>query len=61
MAQTPWRKSSFSGGSGTSCVEVAWSDLHIAREAVLVRDSKNPAGPMLALPSSAWRGLLSSR
>ncbi|GAA2991481.1 DUF397 domain-containing protein [Actinokineospora diospyrosa] len=60
MAQTPWRKSSFSGGSGTDCVEVAWSADRPAGDDVLVRDSKNPAGPMLTLPSSAWRGLLSS-
>ena len=33
-----WRKSSFSGGDG-QCVEVA--------HAGAVRDSKNPAGPVL--------------
>lgn len=35
-----WRKSSFSGGSG-DCVELANTGL--------VRDSKNPAGPALAV------------
>ncbi|WP_285608537.1 DUF397 domain-containing protein [Actinokineospora globicatena] len=61
MARTSWRKSTYSGGSGTSCVEVAWSEPRPASDGVFVRDSKNPAGPMLTLPASAWRGLLSSR
>ncbi|WP_239573477.1 DUF397 domain-containing protein [Actinokineospora baliensis] len=49
----PWRKSSFSGGSGSSCVEAAWSGPR-----VLVRDSKNPAGPVLTLPVTAWLPLV---
>lgn len=40
-AYTTWRKSSFSGSNGGSCVEVANS-------LGAVRDSKNPAGPVLA-------------
>ena len=43
-----WRKSSASGASG--CVEVAFVD-----GAVLVRDSKNPSGPVLQVAPSAWR------
>jgi hypothetical protein len=27
---------------------------------VLVRDSKNPAGPILAVPTGAWRQLLAA-
>jgi hypothetical protein len=38
-----WRKSSFSG-TATDCVEVAWPSSRMA-----VRDSKNPAGPVLLL------------
>jgi hypothetical protein len=38
-----WRKSSFSA-SETDCVEVAWPAGGAA-----VRDSKNPAGPVLLL------------
>ena len=34
-----WRKSSYSAGNGGDCVEVAYVGA--------VRDSKNPAGPML--------------
>ncbi len=35
-----WRKSSFSGGGNNACVE-------LASTLVAVRDSKNPAGPVL--------------
>ena len=49
-----WRTSSYSG-SGADCVEVA-----PAAERVLVRDSKDPHGPALAVPLSAWRTFLST-
>lgn len=42
-----WRKSSYSGGEN-ECVEVARTD---ARG--LIRDSKNPDGPRLAVPDLA--------
>ncbi|MBP0458752.1 DUF397 domain-containing protein [Streptomyces montanisoli] len=48
-ATASWRKSSYSNGAGGDCVEVA--DLP---EVVPVRDSKNPAGPALLIPNSAW-------
>ena len=49
--QGGWRKSSYSGGSGTgNCVEVAFED-----KAVGVRDSKNTGGPTLAFSPTAWR------
>jgi hypothetical protein len=51
-----WRKSSFSGGSGSgddSCVEVALID-----NATALRDSKNTDGPVLTVPVTAWRALL---
>ncbi|MFK4222939.1 DUF397 domain-containing protein [Streptomyces sp. NPDC019890] len=44
-----WVKSSYSGGSGTECVEVAASAIDIA-----VRDSKDPHGPRIALRSPTW-------
>lgn len=50
-----WQKSSFSGIEG-NCVEVALGSV-----GVLVRDSKYPAGPVLALPVGAWRDLISAR
>jgi hypothetical protein len=45
-----WRKSSYSGGNGGSCVEVA--GLSDGRYAV--RDSKNPAGPVLRFDAAEW-------
>jgi hypothetical protein len=50
-----WFKSSYSGGSGTECVEVA--DL---RTAVGVRDSKRPQGPHIAVQHCAWDGFIAS-
>jgi len=44
-----WRTSSYSGTNG-NCVQVA-----PAPNRVLVRDSKNPEGLVLALPPTAWR------
>ncbi|HWR47053.1 MAG TPA: DUF397 domain-containing protein [Pseudonocardiaceae bacterium] len=52
--QVGWRKSSYSGGSG-GCVQVA-----PAPDRVLVRDSKDPDGPALAVPPSAWRTFLTT-
>jgi Domain of unknown function (DUF397) len=40
-----WRKSSYSGGNGGQCVEVAANLPGI----VAVRDSKDPDGPALAV------------
>lgn len=44
-----WFKSSYSGGSGTECVEVA--DL---RTAVGVRDSKRPYGLHITVQRNTW-------
>ncbi|MFF2619465.1 DUF397 domain-containing protein [Kitasatospora sp. NPDC058046] len=46
-----WRKSSYSGGNGGNCIEVAPGFLP---GAVPVRDSKDPHGPALVFPSAAW-------
>ncbi|WP_130799152.1 DUF397 domain-containing protein [Streptomyces otsuchiensis] len=46
-----WFTSSYSG-SGGQCIEVA-ADL-VSVGAVPVRDSKNPAGPALAVPAGAF-------
>ncbi|WP_026249020.1 DUF397 domain-containing protein [Streptomyces sp. LaPpAH-108] len=45
-----WRKSTYSGGSGGDCLEVA--DAHPAL--IPVRDSKSPLGPKLAFQPGAW-------
>ncbi len=44
-----WFKSSYSSGSGDSCVEVAG-----APGTVHVRDSKVEAGPQLGIKALAW-------
>ncbi|WP_280437163.1 DUF397 domain-containing protein [Nocardia carnea] len=49
MAPARWFKSSHSDSTG-ECVEVAWlNDTTIG-----VRDSKNPAGPVLVFAPSEW-------
>ncbi|MFE7623187.1 DUF397 domain-containing protein [Streptomyces sp. NPDC057509] len=53
--QLTWVKSSYSDSSnGSECVEVA-----AAPRAVLVRDSKNTQGPVLAFEPRAWAGFTS--
>ncbi|MET8947650.1 DUF397 domain-containing protein [Streptomyces sp. NPDC004542] len=48
-----WFKSSYSGGSGTECVECA----RVA-DGTLVRDSKRPNGPVLPVRDQAWRSFI---
>jgi Domain of unknown function (DUF397). len=54
-SQLTWRKSSRSGGNGGMCVEVAELPGGVA-----IRDSKDPAGPMLRVSSAEWRDFLAS-
>lgn len=49
MSDVEWHKSSFSGGQGGQCVEVA--DLPSGK---LVRDSKRPDGSVLRFTAGAW-------
>ncbi|WHT21035.1 DUF397 domain-containing protein [Crossiella sp. CA-258035] len=49
LRQFNYRKSSYSGGNGGECVEVALPG-HLAA----VRDSKNLEGPILAFTPGAW-------
>ncbi|MGW6415428.1 DUF397 domain-containing protein [Streptomyces sp. NPDC055055] len=68
-----WFKSSYSSGSGDNCVEVALSwhkssyssggdgdcvEIAACPSTVHVRDSKNPAGPQLALAPATWTEFL---
>ena len=56
MSQTPdlttavWRKSSYSDGGGTNCLEIADN----CPGTVPVRDSKVPNGPILVFGTSPW-------
>jgi hypothetical protein len=45
-----WRKSSYSSGNGGNCVEAA-----SLVTGLLVRDSKDPDGPALAIAPQAWK------
>lgn len=49
-----WRKSTYSTGDGGECIEVA-----DGFEGVMpVRDSKDPAGPVLVFPAAAWQSFV---
>ena len=50
MPGTGWRKSSYSGQNG-DCIEAG----DYAGTMILIRDSKDPDGPVLAVPPPAWR------
>lgn len=50
LSRARWRKSSFSGGGGSNCVEVTG-----AGQAIAVRDSKDAVGPVLVFGQGAWR------
>ncbi|MFC7305310.1 DUF397 domain-containing protein [Streptomyces monticola] len=51
-----WRKSSFSGNEGGSCVEIL--DDH--PKGVPVRDSKTPHGPALLFPAASWSSFVTA-
>ncbi|MGH3780842.1 MAG: DUF397 domain-containing protein [Pseudonocardiaceae bacterium] len=66
-----WHKSSYSTDNG-ACVEIGWRtsshstnngdcvEVAPAPDRVLVRDSKDPAGPALAFPPPAWQAFLTT-
>ncbi|MFG2945519.1 DUF397 domain-containing protein [Streptomyces adustus] len=45
-----WFTSSYSNGAGGECVECA-----LTESGTVVRDSKDPEGPAMAVSSGAWR------
>lgn len=49
-----WRKSSYSGSDGGSCVEVATN----LRDVALMRDSKDCNGLVLAFTSAEWHDFI---
>jgi hypothetical protein len=51
LSRAVWAKSSYSGGNGGQCVEVAANLDGI----VAVRDSKDPHGPALIFTPGEWR------
>jgi Domain of unknown function (DUF397). len=54
LSKATWRKSTYSGGNGGECVEVATNLPGV----VAVRDSKNPNGPILTFTPDQWRTFL---
>lgn len=55
MTEGGWRKSSFSSGGETDCVEVA-----LTADRARVRDSKNASGPVLAVDAGTWTVFVAS-
>jgi hypothetical protein len=49
LTSVSWRKSSYSGGNGGNCIQVA--DLP---GTIAVRDSKDPDGPALLFTAAEW-------
>ncbi|MFH9549013.1 DUF397 domain-containing protein [Streptomyces sp. NPDC017435] len=49
VSEPIWFKSSYSGGNATECVEAAF-----VPAGVLVRDSKTPNGPRIAVSAETW-------
>ncbi|WP_163507103.1 DUF397 domain-containing protein [Fodinicola acaciae] len=54
LAVAVWRKSSRSSGTG-ECVEVG-----AFHRTIGVRDSKDQAGPILAVPPTSWRAFVAA-
>ncbi|MEU6820290.1 DUF397 domain-containing protein [Streptomyces atriruber] len=75
LSTAVWHKSTYSGGSGSDCVEMAtWrKSSHSAGDGgnclevadghpdiVPVRDSKNPTGPHLTFRAASWSAFVTS-
>ncbi|MBQ1028231.1 DUF397 domain-containing protein [Micromonospora sp. C95] len=56
LTRAAWRKSSRSNSNGGACVEVADNLPGL----VAVRDSKDPAGPVLGFTPAAWRAFVAT-
>ncbi|GAA3092311.1 DUF397 domain-containing protein [Streptosporangium carneum] len=66
LSNLPWRKSSFSSPNGGDCVEVAELGVtsprpeHKQGARHVVRDSKDPSGPVLYFTPAGWKAFLDS-
>ena len=55
LFHTIWRKSSYSGGNGGQCVEVA-----LSLQGLVIRDSKRRSGLILAVSSRQWTSFVAA-
>ncbi|AYF74744.1 DUF397 domain-containing protein [Nocardia yunnanensis] len=55
-SKAKWRKSTYSGGSGGECVEVAFAVGQVG-----VRDSKDRQSPVLVFSDRAWDVFIASK
>jgi hypothetical protein len=55
LSRVIWRKSSYSNGTGGSCVEIAMLTVAAGEHDIAVRDSKDPHGPALTFTARQWR------
>ncbi|MCP2335651.1 DUF397 domain-containing protein [Actinomadura rupiterrae] len=53
QAEPTWRKSTYSQGGGSDCVEIAESG-----PGCLVRDSKDTSGPVLKVDAVTWHAFI---
>ncbi|MFJ5675301.1 DUF397 domain-containing protein [Streptomyces sp. NPDC093097] len=53
-----WKKSSYSGGSESQCVEVA--EISGTHSGIAIRDSKDPQGPALVFSAGGWSTFISA-
>ncbi|GAA1350405.1 DUF397 domain-containing protein [Streptomyces beijiangensis] len=56
LTSATWHKSTYSGGEGNNCLEVAAAFPGL----VPVRDSKNPHGPALTFRAPAWSAFIAT-
>jgi len=58
LSRAAWRKSSYSNGTGGSCVETATlNGIPGTYDDIAVRDSKDPYGPALTFTARQWLDL----
>ncbi len=57
LTGAPWRKSSYSGGNGGACVEIAVvpGSKEGSDYVITMRDSKDPDGPVLTFTPDEWK------
>jgi Domain of unknown function (DUF397) len=60
LSRATWRKSSYSNGTGGSCVQIAVLTDTPGEHDIAVRDSKDPQGPALTFTARHWRDFIAA-